>query len=476
MYVLEELLLADSLEKIIRMEVYLNDTELQASEDEIKIVTFYKNIIKTIKNQLENSAESLKAYHGNKIHTEISTTIIKNCLNVSLNIRDIHNEFLSYLPSLKTRAETYTFLNNLLEQITEIETESIKPAIVLFDTYNYEERNISQSLKEIGIIKEKIEEQIIIGLPKAEKDNPLMWTILVHEIGHALAEKNLNIFSKINTEGILDKKIDYSHQTILKNWIKEIISDLLSIRIIGPSYLHSFMSFSLLLCDLKDYNYTHPSPEYRISLMMSTLEKKGFELESIRDIYNILHQMQSKNLISEDDFCPECKKKINPLPDLEKIKEEFYQLVDLSIKIIDEIKIKEYTPEDLKNSKKLVNNLIDFIPISSIRIMDNKQLNEALELFNKKPNDIYELLERFEEKPNSVSNIINAGWIHKRDHSYSEFIKFFFENNEEGNNTFNEKYDNYKNYLIQTDELLLKSLEISDMHLLLESGRSILLS
>ncbi len=250
MYVLEELLLADSLEKIIRMEVYFNDAEVQASEDEIKIVTFYKNIIKTIKNQLENSAESLKAYHGTEINKEISTTCIKNCLNVSLDIRDIHNEFLSYLPSLKTRAETYTFLKNLLQQITEIETESIKPAIVLFDTYTYEERNISQSLKEIGIIKEKIEEQIIIGLPKAEKDNPLMWTILVHEIGHALAEKNLNILSKINKEGIIDKKIHYSHQTILKNWIKEIISDLLSIRIMGPSYLYSFMFFSLLLNDL----------------------------------------------------------------------------------------------------------------------------------------------------------------------------------------------------------------------------------
>ncbi len=51
-----------------------------------------------------------------------------------------------------------------------------------------------------------------------------------------------------------------------------------------------------------------------------------------------------------------------------------------------------------------------------------------------------------------------------------------FENNDKGNNTFNEKYENYKNFLIQNDELLLKSLEISDMHLLFESGRSLLSS
>ncbi len=325
MYMLEELLLADSLEKIIRMEVYLDDVLLQSSEDEIKIVEYYKNIIKTIKNKLENSAESLKAYHCSEINPEISITCIKNCLSVSLKVRDIHDEFLSYLPSLKTRTETYTFLKNLLQQITDIKIETIKPAIVLTDIYNYEERNISQSLKFKDIIKEEIEEQMIIGLPKAEKDNPLMWTILVHEIGHALAENNLNILNKINKEGIIDKKIDYSHHTILKDWIKEIISDLLSIRIIGPSYLYSFMFFSLLLSDLDAFN-THPSPEYRISLMMSTLEKKGFKMAPIRDLYDILRQRQSKNLISEYDSCPECNRKIDPSPELEKIKEEFIQL------------------------------------------------------------------------------------------------------------------------------------------------------
>ena len=53
MYNWEELLLADSLEKIIRMEFYLDAVDLHASEDEIKIVEFYKNTLQTIKNQLE---------------------------------------------------------------------------------------------------------------------------------------------------------------------------------------------------------------------------------------------------------------------------------------------------------------------------------------------------------------------------------------------------------------------------------------
>ncbi len=475
MYVLEELLLADSLEKIIRMEVYLNDVVLQASDDEIKIVEFYKNVLKTIKYQLENSVDLLKTYHGGKINEEISTTCIKNCLNVSFAIRIFHDEFLLYLPSLKTRTETYTFLKNLLQEIIEIKTE---PAIVLTDIYNYEERNISQSLKEKGIIKGEIQEQIIIGLPKTEKDNPLMWTILVHEIGHALAENYLNISNRIIKEGITDKKIDYSHQTILINWIKEIISDLLSIRVMGPSYVFSFILYNLLISDLDEFSITHPSPKDRISIMMSILEKKGFDLIHIKNLYDIIcqRQRQTKNLISVADFCPECGKKIDPIPDIEKIKEEFCQLVEFSIDIINEIDIREFTPDEAVSGNKLAQNLNIFIPISSSKKMNDNDLKKLYSSFNKETDDIYTLLENFEEKPNSVSNIINAGWLHKINNSYSKFIILFFENNDETNNTFDKKFENYKKSLIQNDELLLKSLEIADMHLLFESGRSLLLS
>lgn len=477
MYVLEELLLADSLEKIIRMEVYLNDVVLQATEDEIKIVEFYKNIIQKIKTQLENSADSLKTYHDGKIPEEIFTTYIKNCLNVSGKIRIFHDEFLLYLPTLKTRTETYTFLKNLLQEIIEIKTE---PAIVLTDIYNYEERNISQSLKEKGIIEGEIQEQIIIGLPKTEKDNPLMWTILVHEIGHALAENKdyLNISNRIVKEGITDKRIDYSHQTILINWIKEIISDLLSIRVMGPSYVYSFIFYNLLISDLDAFSSTHPSPKDRILIMMSTLEKKGFELTCIKDLYDLIcqRQKQTKNFISVIDTCPECGIKIDPIPDIEKIKEEFCQLVDFSVKILNEIEVREFTPDNIVNGKKLAENLNNFIPISSSKKMNDTDLKKLYSSFNKETNDVYSLLEKFEEKPNSVSEIINAGWLHKINNSYSEFIKYFFDNNDENNNTFDKKYENYKNYLIKNDVLLLKSLEIADMHLLFESGRSLLSS
>ncbi len=473
MYLLEELLLADSLEKIIRMEIYLDESLLHASEDEIKIIEFYKKTLKIIRNRLEEPTDLLREYHEKKFSKETSATFIKNFLNISIAIRYIHEDLFAYLPVIKTRAETYIFLKNLLQQTIEIK---IEPAIILTDIYDYEERNISQDLRNKKIIKPgEIEEQIIIGLPKAEKNNTLMWAILVHEIGHDLAENYLNVSNRVIKEGITDKKIKFNQQTILINWVNEIISDILSLRMIGPSYLYSFILHSLLISE-DVHNLTHPSPNCRMLIMMSVLKKRGFKLKQIKDLYNLIcfRQRHSESLMLVDNTCPTCAKPIDPIPEMEEIEKEFNQLVNLSIKIINKINIKEYNPDNLKDCKKLTENLNNLIPISSSRDTNDKELKKKLKSFNNGRNDIYNLLEQFEESPNKISDIINAAWLHKVNNSYSKFIKIFFEDYGEGNNTFDKKYENYKKYLVDYDTLLLKSLEIADMNALLKFGRDLL--
>lgn len=102
MYLLEELLLADLLEKIIRLEIYLNDVLLHASEDEIKIIEFYKNILKIIRNQLEDSTDLLRKYHGGKFSNKTSNTFIKSIqrpalLNSCMRITYSNQDFVRVL-------------------------------------------------------------------------------------------------------------------------------------------------------------------------------------------------------------------------------------------------------------------------------------------------------------------------------------------------------------------------------------------
>jgi len=247
----------------------------------------------------------------------------------------------------------------------------------------------------------------------------------------------------------------------------------------GQSYLYSYIFNNLLNDNLNEFSKSHPSPSYRISIMMSIMEEKGFELDWIKELYHIMCQRQLPSLNPGDALCPLCETMIASSSDIGEIKKDFCLSINISRDLSEVIKIEDYTPNKLNDCEKLVYNLENSIPISSSRKTDDKELkavferNKSARLNNEKI-DVYALLEQFEDKPNSVSDIINAGWLHKVDNSYSEFIRLFFENNDDDNNTFDKKYDNYKKFLYKSNELLLKSLEISDMHSLLEYGRNLI--
>ncbi len=239
MYLLRELILAETIEKIIRMEAFLDDVLSQASEDDINIIKLYQNVNTSIKNQLIDTAKIFKQFH----EKDINNLVLEGCLDLCINSFDrvkILHAILGYLPNMQAKEETYILIKSLLKEIPPLEPK-LEPSIVLSDVYNYETINISQSLTKWGIPRVD-EDRVILELPKIEKENPLMWTILIHEIGHILDDKYL----KITEETFNDIHFTGNQLEILKKWIKEIVADLISLRIIGPAYMMSFMFFNLL--------------------------------------------------------------------------------------------------------------------------------------------------------------------------------------------------------------------------------------
>ncbi len=82
MYALRELLLTESIEKIIRTEAFLNDVLKNASDEDTNIVKLYQNSIEAIKNQIVHPLEVMKLYHGKDIPKELLKGCINECLNV----------------------------------------------------------------------------------------------------------------------------------------------------------------------------------------------------------------------------------------------------------------------------------------------------------------------------------------------------------------------------------------------------------
>lgn len=284
MYLLRELLLAETIEKIIRMDAFLDDVLSQASEDDLNIIKLYQSANKSIRNQLIDTAKIFKQYHEKDINKQILEGCLDKCINSFNRVAVLHN-ILGYLPNLQAKEETYLLIKSLLKEIPSLEPK-LEPSIVLSDIYNYEVINISKRFKEWGIPMLD-EDRVILELPKIEKENPLMWTILIHEIGHNLDDKYL----KITKETFKNIHFPANDLKILKKWIKEIVADLISLRIIGPAYMMSFMFFNLLSGNLESFSNTHPSPKYRLLLMESKL-KDEFDMEDIKGILELLDERQ----------------------------------------------------------------------------------------------------------------------------------------------------------------------------------------
>lgn len=97
-------------------------------------------------------------------------------------------------------------------------------------------------------------------------------------------------------------------------------------------------------------------------------------------------------------------------------------------------------------------------------------MKELHDSFIPNQDNIYTLLEKFEEKLNIISEIISAGWINKIENILPKFFELFLEN-EEGH--FEDTYSEYRDFLNKKDNLLLKSIEIADIHSIFEEGKNL---
>jgi len=467
MYKAVEILLAEIIEKTVRTEAFINSVKEQASSDDINIIRIYENVIESIKNDLIRPSDILKSYHGKEIPAETLELNINSCRKIFLRINQIHI-LLGYLQNVQCRKETYTLLKYLLEYVPPSEDKKVESCVILSDIYNYAEINFVQILKDGGVIESEFDEnQIILDLPKIEKENPLMWTSLAHEIGHVLDRSDPEITNNI-FNGI---KLPPDHLRILKKWTKEIVADMISIKIMGPSSMLSSIFFNLCTPNLGDFNNTHPSVKYRLSVMESMLSEK-FEMDIINEFEILLDELQTFDKASSTKVCEECGQVLgkNIFTDYDQLIPRLDEYVEKGKEIIEQIMEEEFTKEQYNHSIDLAEILKTDIPINSSRKLDDDELKELYESIEPNQDNIYELLKNFEEKPNSISEIISAGWMNKIKNIFPTFIELFLEDDDK---TFNQKYAEYRDFLNKKDNLLLKSIEIADIHSLFELGRTL---
>lgn len=469
---LERILALETIEKIFRIRAFLSKASIHATDQDLKVIGTYNSAINKI---LESMKEVLKELHDN--YGDLNKNESYSCMrrisnvfkafdNLHYRLKDIHGDW--------TAPETYIFVKNLFK------SKDNDVSIVLSNLYMFEaDDNLSSSLK--GLLKycslsnEMEEISPTLFLPKIEYSNPLNWSILAHEMGHVLKKPLEKILSENEVKSI---SATADGITMVNKWTEEVWCDLIATKVLGPSYLASYIIFSLLTADLDSLAIekdtpTHPSHRFRISIIKDFLDKTDMQLKMRGDYFKINNMSDYFEDLFEDR-CEYAKDNNNKDKDLSlrsPLPIDTQKLRDLLIDKLDDLTHENIVGMELdaEKIKLLTDRLALGFPIgSSIENQDVETALTKLEEINKRldnkecveDNEMDSVYAVVKETPCHIGEIINAGWQYKYEKMYPKMIDLFFSKKEDINNCY--KILNKEIALL--DDKLRKSIEISHIH------------
>lgn len=118
------------------------------------------------------------------------------------------------------------------------------------------------------------EDFVFFTYPKAEGRNIFLQGILFHELGHAIEWKKS--ISKSLFRAISWSNDNSTVPKIFENWVREIIADLIAVRLVGPAVLFSSRLAALTVGVLDNDSRSHPSSRFRFLWMLEHLDKLGY--------------------------------------------------------------------------------------------------------------------------------------------------------------------------------------------------------
>lgn len=460
------ILFEEIVEKILRMECLLKEVGHLSLKPDRELLKFFRGQLNGLKQMIMVPIEEILK-NKNRLDEKLIRKHLVSYFVVFDYFHTFHQQVDFFVSFPQIQNEVYTTIHSLFP---EEDYKVIAPTIVYYYNYNFAEFNASHYFQKIGIlVEESIKDRVVLLLPYVDFKNPLMWVALIHEMGHAL-EKDFKISEKILA--LLNRKQGHKEAEVelLENWCKEFCADIIALKLVGPAYLNSYISFLLSRHPERHTpSSTHPQPHDRIDLMYSCLENR--QLESAKTYYELFCSLTTFFGTERLDPCVkhsniECPKLIVPLSDLTgKVKDSICKLPFKKI----------YNETAHEISCELANLLSKDLPVSSYREKPSSEIRKKLKLLleevHKNKTEIthdetYPLLELVEEQYSDVSQILNAAWIQKTDNCPHVFKQIFGKVMDEKNSERDTqiKFDEFAKYLDFYDCHVQKSIEVSKIH------------
>jgi len=472
-------LVVQILEKILRMERFLDNAALMGARSDQEVVNTFKSHLNVIKTEFYFTVRHV----GAKKLSENSVPIILRLLATCFHSVDQLHLHLAYVVGQWTSPEARVFVKAVFENFGAGLTKNKDLSVVLSDTYMFEETDLATYLAQRAGISNKNNLQTpTLFLPKVEAENPLQWGTLIHEMGHAVAEKVKTIMTPAEVKAIAGDSEVGTH--VLFDWLEETYCDLISLHLLGPAYLASFVEFIMVIGSegfLEKASATHPHPRMRVFTMFSRLEKRSVKCSFSCDETKPWGDLASLYYKLFEDRCRLEREHLNP---------PFQAVETLPINVAQfrtclEAHVEEVVPIDKslktfdqRKFSKLSQRLEDGIPIGSYSPVQvekgDKEALESMKLLRKRlqsgktenrteiETHLNSIRSRVRETPCTIAEIVNAGWLYKCEKIYYEALSKL--------GSFGpEQEEKFKAQLFSLDALLRNSIETSYLNTLFSS-------
>jgi hypothetical protein len=251
-----EFYLFETWEKILQISTFVNSREQRRSRKNWPVISHFSDVLEYLTMQLDKFAVPclLEQSEGKGFTFDSFIQAIVSINDVLEALFKLHGQL--HLLSGKAESQVaYNFVRKLeVDGIGNFTQRtpwiSHVSSIALTDSYGFIEFDLGEFLSkqltalDLHSFRPKGSE-IVLTLPKVEADNPLMWGILVHEIAYSIVNY-YRILEEVIAHTPRYFDLEHSDRDILRRLTLKACADLTALRLLGPSYLFSFASMSIL--------------------------------------------------------------------------------------------------------------------------------------------------------------------------------------------------------------------------------------
>lgn len=232
------------------------------------------------------------------------------------------HELLVYLPREHVSPETFS----ALRESFDAHYEAHGPSIILGSLFNALEFDFVDILEErIPDLRDVLSERpknIVLQLAICDWTSPLAWSILAHEMGHAIDHERGLSAAAVRRFSRSSEPI----RSIIQRWSGEIAADLIAAAVLGPAPMLALLSIGSCLLPLRPKDApseTHPPMLWRARIVRDLLGDDGLRAsllaetnayrQASKSIRNLMNSAQTAGDSESED--PLFKNVVVPVAD-----------------------------------------------------------------------------------------------------------------------------------------------------------------